>query len=228
MVALTATLVVVTFVSTRTADAASAQALDRAAHLVTVLLDGREQSLARAAAVFVQNPIFRSLVIGEHADDVRDQALEGAERTGATWAQIVNARAERLAKSDDPTAPRVSLAASALIARALGGEVATGFGASADSTLLQVVAVPIVVPSTNGEQTIGAFMAAQMIDSLLAAKVKEATATDVVFYVSDTSLAPQSERKAGRWPPCPSGLPTRTTERCNARSGRWWRWWNRC
>ena len=219
MVALAATLVVVTFVSTRTADAASAQALDRAAHLVTVLLDGREQSLARAAAVFVQNPIFRSLVIGENADDVRDQALEGAERTGATWAQIVNARGERLARSDDPTAPRVSLAASALIARALGGEVATGFGASADSTLLQVVAVPIEVPSTNGKQTIGAFMAAQMIDSLLAAKVREATATDVVFYVSDASQAPHVSVSTLGVSPSVQALVVRATGQQSPQSG---------
>jgi eukaryotic-like serine/threonine-protein kinase len=188
--ALALSLIILTVIATRTANTASDQALDRAAHLVTVLLDGREQSLARAASVFVQNPIFRSLVLADNTDDLRDQSSEGAERTGATWVQIVNGKGERLAKSDDMTAPRVSLTGSALIARALGGEVATGFGASADSLLLQVVAVPVAVPSASGEQPVGAFMAAQVIDSALAAEVKEATATDVVFYVLDTMHVP--------------------------------------
>lgn len=188
--ALTLSLVILTIIASRTANAAGAQALDRAAHLATVLLTGREQSLARAATVFVQNPIFRSLVLDENTDDLRDQSGEGAERTGATWVQIVNARGERLAKSDDMAAPRVSLTGSALIARALGGEVVTAFGASADTMLLQVIAVPIVVPSATGAQPIGVFMAAQMIDSALAAKVSEATATDVIFYVLDTASVP--------------------------------------
>lgn len=190
MAALALSLIILTLIATRTANAASAQALDRAAQLVTVLLDGREQSLARAAGVFVQNPIFRSLVLADNADDLRDQSAEGAERTGATWVQIVNANGERLAKSDDMSAPRVSVTGSALITRALGGDVAAGFGASADSLLLQVVAVPVAIPSASGEQSVGAFMAAQVIDSALAAKVKEATATDVVFYVLDTAFVP--------------------------------------
>ena len=189
--AITLILSLLTIIASRTAAAAGDQALDRAAHLVSALLDGREQSLARASAVFVQNPIFRSLVLADNGADLRDQSSEGAERTGASWVQIVNARGERLAKSDDPSAPRVPLTGSALIARALGGEVATGFGASGDSLLLQVVAVPILMPSATGEQSIGALMAAQVIDSALAAKVKEATATDVIFYVVDTAMVPR-------------------------------------
>ena len=191
LAALALSLTILTLISTRTARAASDQALDRAAHLVTVLLNGREQSLARASAVFVQNPIFRSLVLADSADDLRDQSGEAAERTGATWVQIVNANGERLAKSDDMSAPRVALTGSALIARALSGDVATGFGASNDSLLLQVVAVPIAVPSAAGEQSVGALMAAQVIDSALAARVKDATATDVIFYVLDTAQAPR-------------------------------------
>ena len=183
-------LVLLTIVASRTASAASDQALDRAANLVTALLESREQSLARASDVFVQNPLFRSLVLADNSADLRDQSAEAAERTGATWVQIVNARGERLAKSDDMSAPRVSLTGSALITRALGGDVATGFGASSDSLLLQVVAVPIQMPSATGAQTIGVFMAAQVIDSVLAAKVKAATATDVIFFVVDTAMAP--------------------------------------
>ena len=194
-------LTLLTVIASRTAAAAGDKALDRAAHLVTALLDGREQSLARASAVFVQNPIFRSLVLADNGADLHDQSSEGAERTGASWVQIVNARGERLAKSDDVSAARVPLTGSALITRAVGGEVATGFGAAADSLLMQVVAVPILMPSANGEHSIGAFMAAQVIDSALAAKVKEATATDVIFYVVDTATVPHvASSTRGRTP----------------------------
>ena len=211
-------LVLLTIIASRTAAAAGDQALDRAAHLVTALLDGREQSLARASAVFVQNPIFRSLVLADNGADLHDQSAEGAERTGATWVQIVNAQGERLAKSDDNSAPRVSLTSSTLIARALGGEVATGFGAAADSMLLQVVAVPILMPSANGEQSIGAFMAAQVIDSALAARVKEVTATDVIFFVVDTAFTPRvSSSTLGRTPSIQQLL-ARTTARLAAGS----------
>ena len=197
--ALALSLLILTVIASRTANATGAQALDRAAQLVSVLLTSREQSLARAAKVFVQNPIFRALVLAENADDLRDQSGEGAERTGATWVQITNASGVRLAKSDDMAAPRIPLTGSALIARALGGDAATGFGASSDTMLLQVIAVPITVPSASGEQSIGAFMAAQAIDSALAAKVKEATDTDVIFYVLDTALAPHvSSSSLGR------------------------------
>jgi eukaryotic-like serine/threonine-protein kinase len=190
LAAITLTLTILTLIATRTANVAGAQALDRTAHLVTALLDGREQSLARAAGVFVQNPIFRSLVLAENTDDLRDQSVEGAERTGATWVQIVNAKGERLAKSDDMAAPRIALTGSALIVRALGGDVATGFGASGDSLLLQVVAVPVALPSAGVLKPVGALMAAQQIDSTLAARVKDATATDVIFYVLDTAFTP--------------------------------------
>ncbi|MBC7843600.1 MAG: protein kinase [Gemmatimonadaceae bacterium] len=200
--ALALSLLILTVIASRTANAAGAQALDRAAQLVSVLLTAREQSLARAATVFVQNPIFRALVLAENADDLRDQSGEGAERTGATWVQITNANGVRLAKSDDMAAPRIPLTGSALIARALGGDAATGFGASSDTMLLQVIAVPVTVPSASGEQSIGAFMAAQVIDSALAAKVKEATDTDVIFYVLDTAHAPHvSSSSLGRTRP---------------------------
>ncbi len=218
LAALSLSLTILAIIATRTATVASAQALDRAAHLVTALLDTREQSLARAADVFVQNPIVRSLVLAENTDDLRDQAGEGADRTGATWVQIVSASGERLAKSDDLAAPRVSLLGSALIGRALGGEVATGIGASADTALLQVVAVPVSVPSSSGQQSVGAFMAAQVIDSALAAEVKDATATDVVFYVLDTAMVPHvSASTLGRTPEIGQLLTRATAPRAPSR-----------
>ncbi len=190
MVAVTVTLALLGVASARVADAARAEALDRAAQLATTLLTGREHGLTRASAVFVQNPLFRSLVLAETIDDLNDQSAEGADRIGAAWVQILNGAGERLARSDDASAPRTSLAASALVSRALDGEPAAGFGTQGDSLLLQVIAVPIQVPSSSTQQSIGVFMAAQVIDSALAAQVKSATATDIIFFVTDTAGTP--------------------------------------
>lgn len=184
---LAGTLILLSVAAQRTSDVATARGLDRTTRLISVLLEGRERSLSRAALVFVQNPSFRTLVIDEHPNDLLDQSLEAADRAGATWVQIANARGERLAKSDEPTAARVSLSGSALITGALDGTPTSGIGASGDTLLFQAVAVPIF----GTGQIAGVMMAAQAIDSALAAEVKATTVSDVVFYVLDTSGTPR-------------------------------------
>jgi serine/threonine-protein kinase len=81
----------------------------------------------------------------------------------------------------------VALSSSALIAGALDGTPTTGTGITGDSLLFQAVAVPIVVAS----RVAGVLMAAQVVDSALAAEVKATTASDVVFYVMDSAGEPR-------------------------------------
>ena len=184
---LAGTLLLLTLLAQRTADAAVSRGLIQTRQLVTALLDGRERSLASGALVFAQAPAFRDLVLAQQPSDMFDQANEAVLRTGASWVQIVDAQGVRLAKSDEPTAPPAQLAGSALIAGALGGEVMTGSGVAGDSLLFQAVAVPIY----SAQPVIGVLMAAQVIDSTLAHSVKEATASEIIFYVVDTAGAPR-------------------------------------
>ena len=184
---LVAALVLLSVAAARAASVSSARALDRTTRLVTVLLDGREHGLKRAAEVFVKNPSSWPLLIDHRPEDMLDLAVEATDRVGASWVQIVDDRGIRLAKSDEPTAPPVPLSSSALIAGALDGTSTTGAGVIGDSLLFQAVAVPFVVAS----RVAGVLMAAQFVDSALASQVKAATASDVVFYVTDTAGTPR-------------------------------------
>ena len=184
---LVAALVLLSVAAARAASVSSARALDRTTRLVTVLLDGREHGLMRAAEVFVKNPSSWPLLIEHRPEDMLDLAVEATDRVGASWVQIVDDRGIRLSKSDEPTAPPVPLSSSALISGALDGTSTTGAGVTGDSLLFQAVAVPFVVAS----RVAGVLMAAQFVDSALASQVKAATASDVVFYVTDTAGTPR-------------------------------------
>ena len=205
---LAATLVLISVVAQRTADVAIDRALDRTAHLASVLLDARQHALTRAASVLIQNPDFRTTVVSGTPEDVFDRALEASQRLEATWVQLIDSTGLRLARSDDPTAPRVSLLASALIAGALSGEAVAGFGSSADTLLFQTIAVPITQSVGDAfapaAPVSGALMAAQDIDSSLVAEVVQATASDIVFFAVDTAGTPHvTASSLGRAPPLP-------------------------
>ncbi|MDF2775720.1 MAG: protein kinase, partial [Geminicoccaceae bacterium] len=184
---LAAALLLFGMAAARTADVTSARALDRTTRLVAALLEGREHALMRGAQVFVQNPSSLALILDKQPGDMLDLAHEAVQRTGASWVQITDASGVRLAKSDEPTAPAVSLSSSALISGALDGTPTSGTGVSGDSVLFQAVAVPFIVGSTVA----GVLMAAQVVGSALAAEIKETTASDVVYYVTDTLGVPR-------------------------------------
>jgi serine/threonine-protein kinase len=180
-------LALTTISAQRTADAAVGRGLEQTRRHITALLAGREGALESGALVFAQNPLFVSLVMEKQPQDLLDQAAEAVERTGASWVQITDDLGFRLAKSDEPTAPIEPLTGSALIRSALAGDVAAGVGVSGDSGLFQTVAVPIA----GGARVAGVLMAAQVVDSALATAVRQATGSEVVFYVVDTTGAPR-------------------------------------
>ena len=171
----------------RAADAAVERGLDQTRRHIAALLAGREGALESGALVFAQNPLFVTLVMEKQPQDLLDQATEAVDRTGASWVQITDDLGFRLAKSDEPTAPVEPLSGSALIRGALAGDVVAGVGVSGDSGLFQTVAVPIV----GGARVAGVLMASQVVDSALANAVRQATGSDVVFYVLDTTGAPR-------------------------------------
>jgi eukaryotic-like serine/threonine-protein kinase len=178
-------LLVLSAAARATADASLDRGLEQTRRHVATLLAERERTLAGRALVFVQSPTFRALVMAQSPADLLDQATEAEERTGAGWVQITDPEGVRLAKSDEPTAPKVSLAGSALIAEALSGEPSAGFGASGDTLLFQAVAVPIIGTTSVS----GVLMATVAVDSSFGAAVKDATGSDIIFYVIDTANA---------------------------------------
>jgi len=171
----------------RTASTELDRSLARTRQLVVTFLEGDRSSLSQSAAVFVQNPNFRALLENPAPGDILDQSLEATHLLGATFVQITDATGIRLARSDEPQARPVQLAGSPLIAGALQGEMQSGFGVSGDSTLFQAIAVPIPGPGPGVVK--GVLMAARTIDNTLASAVKQATASDVVFFALDSAGA---------------------------------------
>ncbi|HJR41050.1 MAG TPA: protein kinase [Gemmatimonadaceae bacterium] len=187
-IVLAVTLIVLTLLAARTADTAVSRGLEQTRQHVRALLDGRERSLASGALVFAQGPVFRSLVIDARPEDLRDQAAEAVERIGATWVQITDGNGVRLAKSDEPTAAADTLSGSALIGGALSGDVATGFGVAGDTALVQTAAVPIAVGQARAA---GVLMAAQVIDTAFARSIRDATASEIIFYLLERDGTPR-------------------------------------
>jgi eukaryotic-like serine/threonine-protein kinase len=173
-------------------DEALERGLADAGRYVASVLEGRRQALAAGTAVFAQDPKFVALVADSaRLDvDVRDRATEAAERLGATWVQIVDADGLRLAKSDDPTAPVVSLGETALVGGALAGEHTNGAGVAGDTAVFEGVAVPVVAGATGG-QIVGVLMAARTLDSTVARELQAATHSEVLIYLRDERNQPR-------------------------------------
>ena len=171
----------ITSASVRRAGEASAQrGVEQSADLVAQFLAGRSRSLLGGARVFVQGPYFRTLVTEQRRDDILDQAMEASEQLGADWVFITDARGVMLAKSDEPGASGIAMGTVPLVAGALRGLTASGFGVSRDSLLFQAIAVPITAPAGA---PIGVLVATRIVDSMLVRDVKATTSSDLVFYV---------------------------------------------
>ena len=181
-------LAVVSHDARRAARDSERHGLEQAADLTAQLLAGRGRSLAGGARVFVQSPYFRSLVEGRNGDDILDQAVEAVTQLGADWVFVTDERGTLLAKSDEPGASGAPMGQIPLVAAALEGQTATGYGVSRDTMLFQVVSVPIVVPHTA---PMGVLVATRLVDAQLARDVRAATGAEVVFYALDSRGHPR-------------------------------------
>ena len=183
LVILGVTLAITARSATIAADQSVNRVLGAAREALNAQLTGRSDALLKAAEVFAGNSAFRDVVRNRAGSDNLDQAMVAVEQTGADWVQIVDADGIRLAKSDDPQAEQISLAASPAIGGALEGNFVSAFGVSV-SSLFQVAVVPV---EDNG-RVYGALMAARLVDGDFAGAVKKAAfdQLDVVFYQIDT------------------------------------------
>ncbi len=188
LVILGVTLAVTAVSATRAADQSVNRVLGSAREALDAQLAGRASALAKAAEVFAGNAAFRDVVRQRDRINVLDQSIVAVEQTGADWVQIVDDEGTRLAKSDDPDAAPISLAASPAIGGALEGDIVTAFGVS-DTSLFHLAVVPI----EDNTRIYGALMAVRFVDRSLAEDVKHAAfdQLDVAFYLLDTLEQPQ-------------------------------------
>ena len=157
-------------------------------------LQARQEALAGRVSVFAENRNAMETILRDTVgNDAFDQAQEIVKASGARWVQVTDKSGLRLAKSDDPAAPRgEDLTSSPLVAGALEGRTMTGFGVSGDSAVMQIVAVPLKQDlNKTGSLVSGVIMAAQQVGDSLAHAIGEATGSEVAFYVIDKGGQPR-------------------------------------
>ncbi|MEP6732657.1 MAG: protein kinase [bacterium] len=155
-------------------------------------LQARQTALAGKLSVFSQN---RDAVLVISRDTIGSDALDQSQvivdASGARWVQIIDAKGVRLARSDQPAAPRDTLSGSPLVRGALEGRTMTGFGVTGDSALIQLVAVPLLRDLNDPQSVVGVIMAAQEVGDSLARAIGEATGSQVAFYALDRNGKPR-------------------------------------
>ncbi len=157
-------------------------------------LQARQSGLAGRVSVFAENRNAIETILNDSVgNDAFDQAQEIVKASGARWVQVTDNAGARLAKSDDPAAPRgEDLTRSPLVSGALEGKTMTGFGVSGDTAVLQVVSVPLKQDLDKSNSRVsGVIMAAQQVSDSLVAAISEATGSEVAFYVIDSLGRPR-------------------------------------
>ncbi len=152
-------------------------------------LEARQSAVAGRVSVFAENRNAMETILRDSVgNDAFDQAQEIVKASGARWVQVTDNSGGRLAKSDDPAAPRgEDLARSPLVAGALEGKTMAGFGVSGDTAVMQLIVVPIKQDLDKTNSTVsGVIMAAQPVSDSLATAIGQATGSEVAFYVIDS------------------------------------------
>ncbi|HEX4574188.1 MAG TPA: protein kinase [Gemmatimonadales bacterium] len=174
----------------RTADAAVRRALAGVRRGVEAFLAARTATFAGMGAVSAQIPQFRErLLKTSKRSEVLDQAAEYRQLLGAAWLLVTNDRGILIARTDDPAETDIDLSRGALVATALSGDQTNGAWLDErHHRLYEAVAVPLQASPSAPPQ--GVLIAAYAIDDSLAQAIKQATATDVVFFALDTLARP--------------------------------------
>ncbi len=175
----------VTYVSAERASKVTVgEALDATTKHVNGVIDRQSHQLEATTRIYIGNSLFRS-TLGAKADtaDFFDQAQNVAGEVGATWVQITDKQGVRLGRSDQPDAPSLDLSASPLVSRPLEGEVAHGFGVTADTVLFAAVGVPVF---DSPGVVLGTVMAVINLSDSVAENIRQETGSEIVFATFDS------------------------------------------
>src|SRR5215204_3672316 len=136
LVVLTLALVLARTTARSTAGKNIADRLETTESRVRDLLTSQSSDLSGKLLGHAQSPDVRAKI--EAGADYLDYVETAVEETGADWVQLVSREGIRLAKSDDPSAPRDTLTRSSLVRSALDGKQDQGFGVDDDTLLIEV------------------------------------------------------------------------------------------
>ncbi len=180
-----ATLVYTSWQANRAADVSIRKALQNTHRAVDAQLEARTRAMAAAATAAASVPQYRTRLQGQKRADVLDQANEIRNLAGAAWAMVTNSDGLLIARTDQPAADSIDYSNSVLFSNALSGDQTTGaFGDLQTHSLYYAVAIPLRASPQDAPQ--GVLVVAYPFDDALAAAIKEATQTDLVFFSVDT------------------------------------------
>ena len=187
LLVLAITLVVAQYSAQQAANKSITRGLSTAQARVEDLLKSDRAALAARLRSFASSPEQRANIDSKDFDPL-DYTQTAAEEVGARWVQFISREGIRRAKSDEPSAPPDDLTDTPLVTRALDGGVGEGFGVTGDSTLIELVAVPV---EGAGNRLIGVLMAASAISDSTARGIGAQTGVEVLMYAFDRNGSPQ-------------------------------------
>jgi eukaryotic-like serine/threonine-protein kinase len=176
------------------ADASLSRALAAAQSAVSDELSSRSQTLLQVTAGLARVPTYvaqLSKASGSAQADLLDRAQEFRSQTGAAWTLITDNQGLLRAWTLHRDLAGEDFSEGAVVGLALEGKPAEGIwiepGDSSDQ-LFQSVGVPVKDP--NGNSIYGVLVAALPIDSAFSAELRRHTASEIAFFIRDSTGAP--------------------------------------
>ena len=181
---------VTTVQANRTADASINRALQSTRRAVDDYLAARTRTLGRASTVATDVPQYRQRLLsqGQRAEAL-DQADDIRGLIGAAWVLVTNSDGILIARTDYREQYDRDLSIAPLVANALSGDQTSGAWLDdVRGAMFMAVGTPLRDRPTAAP--LGALVATYQIDDSLAGAIKQATNSDVVFFLLDTLSKP--------------------------------------
>ena len=181
---------VTTVQANRTADASINRALQSTRRAVDDYLAARTRTLGRASTVATDVPQYRQRLLNQRQRaEALDQADDVRGLIGAAWVLVTNSEGILIARTDYREQQDRDLSIAPLVANALSGEQTSGAWLDdVRGAMFMAIGTPLRDRPTAAP--LGALIATYQIDDSLAGAIKQATNSDVVFFMLDTLNAP--------------------------------------
>ena len=181
---------VTTIQANRTADASINRALQSTRRAVDDYLAARTRTLGRASTVATDVPQYRQRLLNQRQRaEALDQADDVRGLIGAAWVLVTNSEGILIARTDYREQVDRDLSIAPLVANALSGDQTDGAWLDdVRGSMFMAVGTPLRDRPTSAP--LGALVATYQLDDSLANAIKQATNSDVVFFMLDTLNTP--------------------------------------
>src|SRR5213075_2920973 len=169
-----------------TADASIHRALLSTRRAVDDYLAARTRTLGRASTLATDVPQYRQRLLNQRARaEALDQADDIRGLIGAAWVLVTNSDGILIARTDYREQYDRDMSIAPLVANALSGDQTSGAWLDdVRGTMYMAIGTPLRDRPTAAP--LGALVSTYQVDDSLAAAIKQATNSDVVFFALDT------------------------------------------